>query len=438
MRTVRTVDELRAALAGPRSRGARIGLVPTMGAFHEGHLSLIRAARAGCDVVVVSLFVNPAQFAPGEDLAAYPRDERRDAELAAEAGADLLFAPPPDAVYPDGFATTVTVAGVSESLCGAARGPGHFAGVATVVTKLLGMASPDAAYFGQKDYQQTLVISRLVADLNLDVEIVVCPIVREPDGLALSSRNAYLTPDERVRATALRHALDAAEAAVAGGERDPSAVVRTARAPLAEAGLDPEYVEVVDAATLAPLERLGRAGQDSEVLVAIAAPVGRARLIDNTLIAVPDPVAVPVGAAGRAGRVFTPFQEPPDMQRTMLKSKIHRATVTDSDLHYAGSITVDADLLDAADIAEHEQVHVVDVNNGERFITYTIAGERGSGAVQVNGAAARLVHHGDTVIVFSYATYSDVELDEYEPRVVHVTSDNRIRTIDAEAATLLG
>jgi len=280
MRTIRTVAELRAALAQPRRAGRSIGLVPTMGALHDGHLSLIRRARAENEVVVVSLFVNPTQFGPNEDLAAYPRDETRDAAAAAEAGADLLFAPPVDEVYPDGFSTTVHVAGVSEPLEGAQRGSSHFDGVATVVTKLFNMAQPDVAYFGRKDAQQLAVIRRFVRDLDIPVRIEGCDTVREPDGLAMSSRNAYLTDDERPRALGLSRALEAARAAVAAGATDPAAVEAAARAQLAAVGVEPEYVAVVDPETFLPVDAV-----DRELLVAIAARVGRARLIDNATIA---------------------------------------------------------------------------------------------------------------------------------------------------------
>jgi len=278
LRIVRTVAELRALLAPERRAGRSIGLVPTMGAFHAGHRSLMARARAEHDVVVVSLFVNPAQFAPNEDLSAYPRDEARDAEIAAAEDIDVLFAPPVEEVYPDGFATTVSVGGVGEPLEGAHR-PGHFDGVATVVTKLLNMVGPDTAYFGQKDAQQALVIRKLARDLDLPVQIEVCPTVREPDGLALSSRNAYLDDDQRARAVALSRALRAAEVAVAAGERDAAAVEAAARAAMASHDVEPEYLALVDPETLAPVDRIGR-----EVLVALAARVGPARLIDNTLI----------------------------------------------------------------------------------------------------------------------------------------------------------
>jgi pantoate--beta-alanine ligase len=274
--TLRTVADLRAALAEPRRAGQTIGLVPTMGALHEGHLSLIRQARADCDVVVMSLFVNPSQFNEARDLAAYPRDEERDLDLAADNGADIVFAPPVEEVYPDGFATTVTVAGLTESLEGAHRGRAHFDGVTTVVTKLFNMAQPDLAYFGQKDAQQALVIKRLVRDLDIPVAIEICPTVREPDGLAMSSRNALLSPDERTRATALHRALAAAAEAVAAGERDAKAVTTLARTELHTAEIEPEYLELVDADSLEPVSDI-----NGDVLAVIAARVGNTRLIDN-------------------------------------------------------------------------------------------------------------------------------------------------------------
>jgi len=281
MRTVRTVAELRALLRPERRAGRRIGLVPTMGYFHGGHLSLMRRARSDCDVVVVSLFVNPAQFAPGEDLDAYPRDEERDAELAEAEGVDVLFAPPVEEVYPDGFATAVTVGGLTETLEGdeAQRGAEHFRGVTTVVTKLFNMAEPDVAYFGQKDAQQALVIRRLVRDLDIPVQIEVCPTIRDPDGLALSSRNAYLSPAERERALALSRALRAAEAVVASGTLDASAVVAAARDELNRAGLEPDYLQLRSATDLSPVERV-----NGSTLLAVAARVGRARLIDNAIL----------------------------------------------------------------------------------------------------------------------------------------------------------
>ena len=276
MRTLRTISEVRAALAHPRREGRRIGLVPTMGAFHEGHLSLMRRARGECDEVIVSLFVNPAQFDEGADLAAYPRDEERDLMLAAEEQVDFIFAPPADEIYPAGFATTVSVDGFAETLEGAHRGRGHFDGVATVVTKLFNIVAPDVAYFGQKDAQQTLVIRQLVRDLNLPVEIEICPIVRESDGLAMSSRNAQLTPEGRSHAVALSRSLRVAEALVAAGETDVPTLVDAARNELASARVTTEYVQIVDPVTLEPLTAI-----DGPALALVAGRVGNTRLIDN-------------------------------------------------------------------------------------------------------------------------------------------------------------
>jgi pantoate--beta-alanine ligase len=279
MRTVRTVTDLRAALAQPRREGRTIGLVPTMGAFHEGHLSLMRRARAECDVTVVSLFVNPHQFNDASDLERYPRDEAADVAGAEAEGIDYLFAPPVDEVYPRGFATTVSVRGITETLEGEQRGTAHFDAVATVVTKLFNMASPDVAYFGQKDAQQALVIKQLVRDLNMPVRIEVCPISREPDGLAMSSRNARLAPADRARATALNRALKAIDQAVAQGEHDPARARTPGLAALEQARIEPDYLELVDPETLEPVERI-----EGETLALVAARVGATRLIDNYTI----------------------------------------------------------------------------------------------------------------------------------------------------------
>ncbi len=276
MRTVRTIAALREALLPARRTGRTIGLVPTMGALHDGHLSLVAAARAACDIVVVSLFVNPSQFDDAADLAAYPRDEARDAQLAAASGADILFAPTGQEMYPAGFATTVSVRGVAEPLEGARRGAGHFDGVTTVVTKLLNAAGPDVAFFGAKDAQQAAVIRRLVADLAIPVRIETVPTVREPDGLALSSRNVRLAPGDRPRALALHAALNAVQAAVDAGEPEPGAVAAAGRAAMAGLDVEPEYLELVDPTTFAPVAAL-----DGEVLAVVAATVGGARLIDN-------------------------------------------------------------------------------------------------------------------------------------------------------------
>jgi pantoate--beta-alanine ligase len=276
MRTVRTLAEMRAAGAELRAGGRTLALVPTMGAFHAGHLALMRAARDGADAVVVSLFVNPTQFDDAGDLAGYPRDESRDAALAAAEGVDVLFAPDPAEVYPAGFSTTVTVGDVASGFEGAVRGPGHFAGVCTVVAKLLNIVGPDRAYFGQKDAQQVAVLRRMVADLNLPVDLEVVPTVRDADGLALSSRNQRLSPAERARAVALVEGLRAAARAATAGEEDASRLREHAVAAMAARGVEPEYVALVDPDSFAVLD-----SARGRVLMAVAARVGATRLIDN-------------------------------------------------------------------------------------------------------------------------------------------------------------
>jgi pantoate--beta-alanine ligase len=286
LRVVRTVGEVRAYVARARAAGRSVGLVPTMGAFHAGHHSLMRAARERCDDVIVSLFVNPAQFEEAADLEAYPRDERRDAAEAAELGVDVLFVPPVEEVYPPGFTTTVTVGRLGTVLEGAERGPGHFAGVCTVVAKLLNMVAPDVAFFGQKDAQQVAVLRRMVRDLDIPVTLDVLPTVREPDGLALSSRNARLSSQERERALALSRALHTAEQAAAAGERDAARIARQARAAMGD--VEPEYLALVDPDSFEPVTTV-----NGRVVVAVAARIGATRLIDNTII---HTAATPAGA----------------------------------------------------------------------------------------------------------------------------------------------
>lgn len=403
---VRTVPELRAAIDALRAERGSVTLVPTMGAFHEGHLSLMRRAAEGGSGVVVSLFVNPTQFAPTEDLAAYPRDEDRDLALAAGAGADLVWAPAVEDVYPGGYAMEITIGGPAEVLEGASR-PHHFAGVATVVAKLLTAVRPDRVVFGQKDAQQVAVIRRLMSDLHLDdIEMIVAPIVREDDGLAMSSRNAYLGPDDRAAAVVLSRALAAAAGLAEEGEDDAARIEQAALAVMAaEPRCEPEYAAVVHPDTFARQDRL-----EAPALLCVAARVGPARLIDNQELPVPTTRRTNVPRA-----------------RTMLKSKIHRATVTDASLNYVGSITVDRDLLDLADIHEYEKVSVLNINTGARFETYAINGPRGRGDICLNGAAARLAHPGDLVIILTYAEYDESELvDGHEPTVVHLNSRNEV------------
>jgi pantoate--beta-alanine ligase len=286
--SVSTIAEARAACDAARAAGKTVGFVPTMGFFHEGHRSLMRAARAENDFVIVSLFVNPTQFGPREDLAGYPRDLVGDRAAAEAEGVDLLFTPAASEMYPAGARTTVHVDGLTEVLCGASR-PGHFDGVTTVVAKLFSIVGPSRAYFGRKDAQQIAVIRRMTTDLDLPVEVVGCPLVRENDGLAMSSRNSYLQPDERSAATVLAGALYMASEAVVAGERDATAIRRLVvdvidRVPLVRL----DYAEVVDAATLEPVDEIG-----PDTLVALAAFVGKARLIDNVTISFSGSTATP-------------------------------------------------------------------------------------------------------------------------------------------------
>jgi pantoate--beta-alanine ligase len=276
---VRSIDELRGMVAGWRNAGERIGLVPTMGALHRGHLALVAAAQAQCRYTVVSIFVNPKQFGPREDFATYPRPEAEDLVKLTGAGVDTAFIPPVDEMYPAGFAAAVTVGGPSEGLCGAHR-PGHFDGVATVVAKLLIQAAPDAAFFGEKDYQQLMVVRRMARDLDLPVEIVGVPTVREPDGLALSSRNVYLSADERRIAPNLYRLLREAAGEIAGAAQ-PGTVLRRTTTELTRLGFAVEYLELRDAATLQPLA--ARPTSPARLLAAVH--LGRTRLIDNVPVA---------------------------------------------------------------------------------------------------------------------------------------------------------
>ncbi|HET9094609.1 MAG TPA: pantoate--beta-alanine ligase [Solirubrobacteraceae bacterium] len=290
--------ELRAALAQPRREGRRIGLVPTMGAFHDGHRSLMRRARAECDEVVVSLFVNPAQFNESADLAAYPRDESHDGMIAAEESVDFLFVPELAEIYPEGFATTVRVRGVTEMLEGVHRGREHFDGVATVVCKLFNIVAPQVAFFGQKDVQQTIVVRRMIRDLNLPVALEICPTVRDPDGLALSSRNARLSSAERERATALHQALATIQVLLSAGDTDATRLLAAARSELEDPLVRVEYLQIVDPDTLTPLATV-----DRPALAVVAAWLGATRLIDNRPLATPRRSRPPLAAGSRTRSV---------------------------------------------------------------------------------------------------------------------------------------
>jgi pantoate--beta-alanine ligase len=279
MKICSTISEARAAGGAARMKGKRLGLVPTMGALHEGHLSLVRAAKAQCGAVAVSIFVNPTQFGPKEDLSKYPRQFDRDCGLLKKEGVDILFAPPVDEMYPSGAVTWVLVEGLSEKLDGRSR-PGHFRGVSTIVAKLFHIFEPEAAFFGQKDAAQLAVIRRMAQDLNLPVEIVACPIVREPDGLAMSSRNAYLNQEERIRALVLQRSLQQAQQNFQAGERNATNLISAAKAIFArEPQVVLDYFEIVDPDTLVPVDRIWQ-----RTLLAVAAYVGSTRLIDNTLL----------------------------------------------------------------------------------------------------------------------------------------------------------
>jgi pantoate--beta-alanine ligase len=279
MKTYTTVEEMRAASRAARLGGLRLGLVPTMGALHEGHLSLVRAAKAQCDAVAVSIFVNPLQFGPTEDLAKYPRTFERDCELLGQEDVDFLLAPSVEEMYPEKAISYVTVEGLSEKLCGRSR-PGHFRGVTTVVAKLFHIVEPDLAFFGQKDAAQATIIRRMARDLNFPVEVIVCPIVREADGLAMSSRNAYLNPQERKSALVLYRALKQVQAEFDQGERSPSRLIGAGKNALAqESGVRLDYLEIVDPETLDSVTKL-----ENTALVAVAAFVGKTRLIDNVVL----------------------------------------------------------------------------------------------------------------------------------------------------------
>lgn len=281
MDIIRDIPALKEKIKNTKETGKTIGFVPTMGYLHQGHLSLIKAARKECDFVVVSIYVNPIQFGAGEDFEEYPRDLTRDAQLSQEVGVDLIFAPSDRAMYPGGYATFVEVKRLTEGLCGKNR-PGHFKGVTTVVTKLFNLVEPHKSYFGQKDAQQALVLKKMVEDLNMNMELKIMPTLREPDGLAMSSRNSYLSPEEREAGQALFKSLSRAEKMIFQGIRESKEIIFHMREILQKEDLlDIEYIEIVDTKNL---ERIGKL--QGEVLIALAARVGKTRLIDNIMVEV--------------------------------------------------------------------------------------------------------------------------------------------------------
>lgn len=279
MKVIKKIDEMRSAVSGIKSRGMSIGFVPTMGYLHEGHLSLVRESLRKADVTVVSIFVNPAQFGPREDFKEYPRDLNRDSEVLEREGVDYLFVPESDEIYPQGHKTYVEVYDLQDKLCGRSR-PGHFRGVCTVVLKLFNIINPDISFFGQKDAQQAIILKRMVKELNLEVIIKVLPIIREEDGLALSSRNKYLTQEERKAALVLSKSLKVAQSMMEKGQRDSAAIIKEmkeiiGREPLAKI----DYVEIVDTDRLNPVAKI-----EKKALVAMSIFIGKVRLIDNTIL----------------------------------------------------------------------------------------------------------------------------------------------------------
>ncbi|HOV26775.1 MAG TPA: pantoate--beta-alanine ligase [Pseudobacteroides sp.] len=281
MRVIEKIKDLKAIIRSQKSSGKTIGLVPTMGYLHDGHLSLVKASRDENDFTIMSIFVNPTQFGPNEDFDSYPRDMERDTKLAEAAGVDVIFAPSKDEMYPDGYKTYVEVEDITNVLCGKSR-PGHFRGVTTVVAKLFNIVEPDKAYFGQKDAQQVIVLRKMVKDLNMNLEIVTCPIVRESDGLAMSSRNTYLSPEERSGALVLSQSLFEAEKIIKDGERDAAKIIgyiknRISQVEIAEI----DYVEITDIDDLKSVEHIA-----GKVLIALAVRFGRTRLIDNVIVEV--------------------------------------------------------------------------------------------------------------------------------------------------------
>lgn len=407
MKTFHTIAGLREVLDEARQQGKALGFVPTMGNLHEGHLQLVHQAGELSDVVIASIFVNPLQFGLNEDWEKYPRTFEDDVRKLEDAGCHYLFYPDENEIYPNGMAdqTRVVVPTMTDILCGASR-PGHFEGVTTVVSKLLNIVQPDTAIFGIKDFQQLAVIRRMVEDLCIPVDIVGAPIARDYDGLALSSRNSYLTEAERPRVKLLYQTLCWCRDEIAGGARDFAGLESAATDKLERGGFRVDYVSIRNAKSLEPA-----AHDDTEVVILGAIYTSGARLIDNVSL------NVELSAEVGSNRI---------MLTNMLKAKLHMASVTQAELWYDGSCAIDSNLLKLAGMREFEQIDIYNVNNGERFTTYIIKAEAGSGIISMNGAAARKVQVGDRIIIATYGQLDEAEADVHKPKLVYLDADNSV------------
>jgi pantoate--beta-alanine ligase len=422
-----TIAGLRAARAG----AGTVALVPTMGNLHEGHIALMTQARAHADQVIATIFVNRLQFRPGEDFEKYPRTFEADCEKLAAAGVEHVFAPGEAEMYPQPQTYHVDPPSDQAGVLDGEFRPGHFRGVATVVMKLFQIAQADVALFGKKDYQQLMVIRNMVREFNLPLEIVPGETVRAADGLALSSRNGYLSASERAEAPRLYQLLSEIAAEIRQGARNYAELEAKAMNILGLNGWVPDYVAVrknliynrrplTIPSWWCWLRRVWEARASSTIWkfrvprCAHAGGIPAVEWMGKQLPWSRFPFVAPLREKGLT------------MQRTMLKSKLHRVTVTHAELHYEGSCAIDENLLDAADIKEYQQIDVYNVNNGERFTTYAIRAERGSGTISVNGAAARKAATGDLLIIATYATMNEIELQNFEPDLVYVDSRNRI------------
>lgn len=395
MKVIHTIKDLQAELSVLKAQGKKVGLVPTMGALHAGHASLVKRSVNENEVTVVSVFVNPTQFNDKNDLVKYPRTLDADCKLLEACGATYAFAPSVEEMYPEPDTRQFSYAPLDTVMEGAFR-PGHFNGVCQIVSKLFEAVKPHRAYFGEKDFQQLAIIREMVRQMQFDLEIVGCPIVREEDGLALSSRNARLSAEERENALKISQTLFKSRTFAA--THTVSETLKFVEDAIAAVpGLRLEYFEIVDGNTL---QKVDNWNQTSYVVGCITVFCGDVRLIDNIKYK------------------LKLKKDEPLMMIEVLKSKIHCARVTEANLNYMGSITIDENLLDAANMIAGEKVYIADNNNGERFETYIIKGERGSGKICLNGAAARKVQPDDIVIIMSYALMDFEEAKSFKPTVI--------------------